>query len=183
MFELQLGPVKLRRELGVADIKDDVLLGDNILRRDPEGPMNIMNSQNIVTFRGQEIPLEPVGLPMRALRLTTIDDEVIPGMSEKIIDAFVHRPEGYYSEQAEEDLLVEGDPSFQEKYGCLVTPVVVRTVGKVTTQMRIFNPFAEPVLLGGEEALGSLTPVKIEHVLQMKSIHRRKAMNSVVGEW
>ena len=30
----------------------------------------------------------------------------------------------------------------------------------------MFNPFAEPVLLGGEEALGSLTPVKIEHVLQ-----------------
>ena len=80
MFELQLGPVKLQRELGVADIKDDVLLGDNILLRDPEGPMDIMNSQNIVTFRGQEIPLEPVGLPKRALRLTTIDDEVIPGV-------------------------------------------------------------------------------------------------------
>ena len=47
-----------------------------------------------------------------------------------------------------------------------MTPVVVQTVGKVTTQVRIFNPFAEPVLLGGEEALGSLTPVKIERVLQ-----------------
>ena len=55
-FKLQLGPVELIREVVVAEIIDDVLLGDDILRRDHEGPMDILNSKKIILFRGQEIP-------------------------------------------------------------------------------------------------------------------------------
>ena len=42
-FDLQLGPVSLQRVLMVAEIEDQILLGDDILRRDPEGPMDILN--------------------------------------------------------------------------------------------------------------------------------------------
>ena len=56
-FKLQLGPVELIREVVVAEIIDDVLLGDDILRRDHEGPMDILNSKEVILFRGQEIPL------------------------------------------------------------------------------------------------------------------------------
>ena len=44
-FKLQLGPVELIREAIVAEIIDDVLLGDDILRTDHEGPMDILNSK------------------------------------------------------------------------------------------------------------------------------------------
>ena len=40
-FDLQLGPVSLWRVLMVAKIEDQVLLSNDILRRDPEGPMDI----------------------------------------------------------------------------------------------------------------------------------------------
>ena len=60
-FKLQLSPVELIREVVVAEIIDDVLLGDDILRRDRKGPMDILNSKKIILFRGQEIPLLQVG--------------------------------------------------------------------------------------------------------------------------
>ena len=90
-FKLQLGPVELIREVVVAEIIDDVLLGDDILRRDHEGPMDILNSKKIILFRGQEIPLLQVGLPKRAFRISTIDDEVIPGMTKKIVNVFINQ--------------------------------------------------------------------------------------------
>ena len=90
IFELQLGPVKLVREALVAEITDEILLGDDIIRRDPEGPMDIINSRKVMLFKGQEIPIVTVGLPKRALRVSILDDEIIPGMTEKIIDAFIH---------------------------------------------------------------------------------------------
>ena len=88
-FQVQLGPITLTREMAVAEITDDVLLGDDILRRDPEGPMDIVNSEKVLKFKGIRIPLETVGLLKRSLRVTCIGNEVIPGMSEKLIEGFL----------------------------------------------------------------------------------------------
>ena len=41
-------------------------------------------------FMEQEIPIVTVGLPKWALRVSVLDDEIIPGMTEKIVDAFIH---------------------------------------------------------------------------------------------
>ena len=90
IFELQLGPVKLEREALVVEITDERLLGDDIIRRDPEWPMDILNSRKVMLFKEQEIPIVTVGLPKRALRVSVLDDEIIPGMTEKIVDAFIH---------------------------------------------------------------------------------------------
>ena len=59
-FDLQLGPVSLQRVLMVAEIEDQVLLGDDILRRDPEGPMDILNTEKVMVFKGLQIPLHMV---------------------------------------------------------------------------------------------------------------------------
>ena len=60
-FDLQLGPVSLQRVLIVAEIEDEILLGDDILRRDPEGPMDILNTERVMVFKGLRIPLHTVG--------------------------------------------------------------------------------------------------------------------------
>ena len=60
-FDLQLGPVSLWRALMVAEIKDQVLLSDDILRRDPEGPMDILNTEKVMVFKGLWLPLHTVG--------------------------------------------------------------------------------------------------------------------------
>ena len=89
-FEIQLGPIKLVREARVAEIKDEILLGDDIIQRDPEGPIDIINSREVIIFKGHKIPLLTVGHPKGALRVLTIDEEVIPGMTEKVIDLCFH---------------------------------------------------------------------------------------------
>ena len=50
-FDLQLGPVSLWRVLMVAGIEDEILLRDDILRRDPEGPMDILNTEKVMCSR------------------------------------------------------------------------------------------------------------------------------------
>ena len=60
-FDLQLGPVSLQRVLMVAEIEEEILLGDDILRRDPEGPMDILNTEKVMVFKGLRIPLHMVG--------------------------------------------------------------------------------------------------------------------------
>ena len=110
-------------ELAIAEIDDEILLGDDTLRRDHEGPMDILNSRNVILFKGQEIPLQTVGFPKWALEVSVLEDEIIPGMMEKIVDVFVDRPDQAYSEKIEENMLVEENPEFHDKYGCCVAPV------------------------------------------------------------
>ena len=60
-FDLQLGPMSLQRVLMVAEIEEEILLRDDILRRDPEGPMDILNTEKVMVFKGLRIPLHTVG--------------------------------------------------------------------------------------------------------------------------
>ena len=104
--------------------------------------MDILNSQNVIQIKGRRIPLLPIGAPKLPLRVTTIEDEIIPGMTEKIIDAFVGRPLDEYNVNIEENMMLEENPKFCEKYGCKVAPVVIRVTGRVTVQVRLFNIFS-----------------------------------------
>ena len=47
----------------VAEIEDEILLGDDILRRDQEGPMDILNTERLMVFRGVQISLHTVSEP------------------------------------------------------------------------------------------------------------------------
>ena len=65
-FDIQLVPCQLCTltsvlALMVAEIEDQILLGDDILRRDPEGPMDILNTEKVMVFKGLQIPLYTVG--------------------------------------------------------------------------------------------------------------------------
>ena len=61
LFDLQLGPVSLQRMLMVAKIEDEILLTDDILRRDPEGPIDKSNNEKVMVFKELWIPLHIVG--------------------------------------------------------------------------------------------------------------------------
>ena len=168
IFTLQLGPLKLTPCLVVvADISDQVLLGDNLLREDPAlGPGDIMYSEKVLRLGGKHIPLCMVSTPERALRVVSIDNEIIPAMSEKLVDGFLQRPETDI--QGERSMLVETNVTFQNRFGCLLTPVVVNTEGKVSTCIRIFNPFLQPALIPGGVTMGELEPVEVLKVVKDK---------------
>ena len=88
-FDLQLGPVSLQRVLMVAEIEDQILLGDDILRRDPEGPMDILNTEKVMVFKGLQIPLHTVGEQKQKIKLLAVNMLVLPGMTEQIVDGYL----------------------------------------------------------------------------------------------
>ena len=101
-----------------------------------------------------------------ALRIVSVDDEIIPAMSEKLVDGFIERPEADIP--GEDSMLVETNVAFRDRFGCLLTPVVVNTAGQVSTCVRVFNPFPQPVLIPGEVVMGELEPVEVLRVLKEK---------------
>ena len=93
VFELQLGPVAMKRPLLITDLADDILLGTDILQRDEEGPADLLLSENKMILRGCEVPLRQVASSQRCRirKVKACDHYVIPGRSEKIVDIFPWR--------------------------------------------------------------------------------------------
>ena len=92
-FDLQLGPVSLQRVLMVAEIEDQILLGDDILRRDPEEPMDILNMEKVMVFKGLWIPLHTVGEEKGKIKVLAVNTLVLPGMTEQIVDGYLDQSE------------------------------------------------------------------------------------------
>ena len=133
LFNLQLGPLKIKQLLMVAKIRDDVLLGFDILQNDKAfGPADILYSRYILKLGQHEIPLRMVNYRSmnRSLKVVSMDDEEILGLCEKVIDVFL---EWTPTCQDGDSMLVETSLEFGEKYRCILTPVVVSSKGKVTT--------------------------------------------------
>ena len=55
-FEIYLGPLRLEKELSVAEISDEVLLGADTLQHDEHGPVDLILSLNLMICRGISIP-------------------------------------------------------------------------------------------------------------------------------
>ena len=144
-----------------------MLLGDDILREDVFGPADIMYSEGILRFRGKRIPIRTVDSHQGgSLKVVSIDTEVVPGMTEKIVDGFLERPNTQAREGDEQCMLIEADPGFSERYKVLLAPVIVDCTGKVSVAVRVNNPFQDMVVIPGDMVLGSLEPVEVAGVLK-----------------
>ena len=117
----------------VAKIRDDVLLGFDILKIDKAlGPADILYSRNILKLGQHEIPVRIVNYPStnRSLKVVSMDAEEILGLCEKVIDVFLEQTPIC---QDGDSMFDETSPEFGERYRCVLTPVVVSSKGKVTT--------------------------------------------------
>lgn len=64
-FELQLGTLRMKAELTVASISDEVLLGADIIQNGSEGPADLLLSEERMILHGVSIPLMLYGAPER----------------------------------------------------------------------------------------------------------------------
>ena len=144
VFNLQLGPVTFNHKVAVAEIEDNCLLSFDVLY-ESNPKMDILHSEGIIKFGEHTIPIHSIMTSSRAMRVSTVNSELIPGMTEKVINVFVHRPKGYVA--SEKNMLIECDPQFSEKYGCMVPYVMVNTKGKVAVPVRVFNLDCLPVMI------------------------------------
>ena len=144
-------------------ISDHALLGDDILRLDSTGPGDIMYTENVLRFAGHKIPLCTVGSLGSTPKVVCLQDELIPGMSEKVVDAFLERPQGEI--ESEDSMVVEPNMGFCKWYGCLVTPLLVDIRDKVTICVRLLNPFPDPIRIPAEVVMGHLEPGMVKKVV------------------
>ena len=67
-----------------------------------------------------------VNSPVKALKEESTNDELVPGLCEKVVDVFVDHS---CQRPGSEGILEEMGQVFGEKYGCLLTPFVVCSRG------------------------------------------------------
>ena len=90
-FSIELGSLKLQREIIVAKIEDDALLGIDILQNESDGPADIMLSQGIIKLKGHEIPCIQEGVQVQTRKVSCADHYEILGYCEAVIDVYVER--------------------------------------------------------------------------------------------
>ena len=84
-FDIILGTLELREELLVADIKDDVLLGIDVLQNNDKGQADILLSLGEIRLQGHVIPCIQNGLKDGRRRVRSAMKYEIPGVSELIV--------------------------------------------------------------------------------------------------
>ncbi|CAG2191074.1 unnamed protein product [Mytilus edulis] len=116
--------LELEKELVIAEIEDECLLGMDILQNDPSGPADVILSKGIIILRGVEIPVIQVGVD-RARRVIFI-----------------------YIERREEDdnnvnteFFIEPASNFEERYSLQMAATLVDIKDMVTNQIRVMNPY------------------------------------------
>ena len=161
VFRMMLGPLYLEKNLIVADITDDVLLGADVLLGDESGRADLLFSKNIIILRDVEIPIETEGYPKRVRRVRLADNYIIPAMTEVIADVLVDREEV----EEETNFIIEPVDTFTERYSLIMAPSLVDISRKVTQPVRIMNPFPTSMSLSQDCVIGTAAPVEAVEVL------------------
>ncbi|CAC5362425.1 unnamed protein product [Mytilus coruscus] len=93
VFNLELGNLSLAKELVVAEIEDEVLLGLDILMKGEMGPADIKLTEGVILLNGVTIPCIQIGQPEPVRKVRAADNFIIPPQSEILIDVFVDKTE------------------------------------------------------------------------------------------
>ncbi|KAL3883170.1 hypothetical protein ACJMK2_029461 [Sinanodonta woodiana] len=153
-FHLELGPLILDREVIVAEIEDERLLGIDILQNENHEPADILLSKGVIKLHGVSISCIQIGLNDDTVRnVKAADDFIIPGNSGAIIDVFVdRREEDGIAKQHE--FLIEPSEHFTDKYSLIVAPAIVDTKYKVTQKLRVLNLYPTSVYINQDACIG-----------------------------
>ena len=157
VFDIRLGPLQLGKEISVADIADEDLLGANILQGSKLGPMDLLLSENRMVFGNTSIPVQQFGLPKKDIYARVADHYIIPGMSQMVIEVFVDwadRPQS-----SVDQVLVETKPSLIDRHSVLLAPTVLNVGDRVTGSIIVLNPFTQQVSLKQDEVIACVEQI------------------------
>lgn len=153
MFDLQLGSLQLTKEIIIADIGDEGLLGADIIQEDEKGPGDLMLSKGILRLRGLDIEILRVGKDNKVRKVTAADHYMVPGYCEQVIDVFIERfPEDDC--EANRDVVVEPCGGFTDRYPLVMASTVVDMNSSPTQKVRLLNPSSLPVSINQDSVIG-----------------------------
>ena len=157
-FEMTLGSLQLHKEVYVADIEDDALLGYDILMGSDGAPSDILLSQDKIVLDGVEVPIFQVRSRGQTRRVVVADDVLLPGQSEVVVDVFVERFEE--DDSFQRDLIIEPTENFRETYPLQMASTLVSSNESPTCKVRLLNPFPNEFILRQDAHIGSAETIE-----------------------
>ena len=115
-----------------------------------------------MVFKGLQVTCHTDGEQKWKIKVLAMNTLVLLGMTEQIVDGYLDWSEE--DEWAEQCMLVESVPGFQQRYGCMVAPAIVDVAGRTTTRVRVFNPYAEPVTIHEDVVMASMEETLVKRV-------------------
>ena len=150
-FDLELGTLRLRREFTIAGITDDLLLGADVLQNHPDGPADLLLSEQRMVLHGESIPLLMIGAPHRVRKAWACHCFVIPPLSEMIVDVYVDRSS---DDTGDTTVIIEPDPDVQERMGLGIARCLVNVADNTTVGIRVMNPCLATKTIRQDTVLG-----------------------------
>ena len=157
-FTIELGPLSLKREIIVAEIADEGLLGIDILQNEEGGPADILSSKGIIKMQDKIIPCVQIGIPGGIRKVQCEKDCTISGKSETIINVIVS---GEETDQKNEvtDMIMEPNQAFSEKYPLILANSLIQVKGDRIVPARIMNPYPNEITLRRHTVVGYAEPL------------------------
>ena len=134
---LDFGPQTITREVIIAEIQDDVLIGMDIGEN-----MDVLSTQNKLILDGQEIPCTFVKSNTSRRVFVAVDYE-IPALSEAIIEAHIEQIE--VNDNGE--FLIEPLPELAESTDLCMASSIVHLSQEPIAQVRLINPTEDSIIL------------------------------------
>ena len=178
-LDFKLGNLCLSKELIVADIGDEGLLGADIMQEDEQGPGDLMISRGILRLRNTDIEVLRVGKDCRVRKVTAADHFTIPGYCEQVIDVYIERfPEDDHV--GNNDILIEPCDGFTDRYPLVMASTVVNMDSSPTQQVRLLNPGSDPVSIYQDSVIGRAERYEDLHMLVESEDPSQSGNNSAV---
>jgi len=137
-------PLKLRIEVAVADIKDEVLLG-----LDAGDTVDVLASKNQVLIDGQAVPCICVK-SSRVGKVRASGRYAVPAYSEAILEAVVDTN----NDDLQGEVIIEPTPTFSERHSLIMASSLVDLTKDQVCQVRVLNPFDKSVVIHKDTVLG-----------------------------
>ena len=90
-FQVRFGRMELEREMTVAYIEDEALLGCDVLCGSDNVPADIILSKGVIVINGQDVPCIQRSAVDYARKVTVAIDTSVPALSKALVDVFVDR--------------------------------------------------------------------------------------------
>ena len=159
-MDLVLGSLTLKCHVSIADIEDEVLLGADVLQQEGN-TADILLSRGVMLLRGIAIPLKQVCPVSGVRKVSAVDDYVIPGLSEAVLDGYIERSEG------DRGLMIVESGGMQGKSSeVIVGPSLVDPDLSCTVKVRVLNPTFDSVVIHHAEVIAQAEEVhSIEDII------------------
>ena len=140
----------VHRNVLVASITEDVLLGADFLQDEEDGPVDIFFSQGKMRWKGLELPFLPYNTPANTRKVHSADHYIVPAMSEMIMDVYVERTE--LNEAG--DVLIEPHERTSELRSLVIANCIVNLADNATVKIRVMNTNIDEISIKQDTVLG-----------------------------